>query len=405
MVADEDNPEAWRQVAALGDMADTVKDQKNRLLLARDALIQAWPPEKNPAAQAFVDQIDILLRNMDVQKATAEKNAAALGNIVEALRQAKDKVRPLYEQYLAKRDDRVPAWWDHAEEELDEQARKHMVDAEKIVATHAMQITAPPPYRLNVATDVNQRTRGFDSDDDTTSSRRYTLGAPGNPTTNGRSVAVPHDPPPPLPGSEGAASPVTQRSPSGVELAGVAPTTPVMQTHVPPSAAGTLPGPPGGLIQPGMIIGGRALPSVDVTTGARGAMVSGGAPGPFSGGIRGVSPFGSVIRGTSPGSGGISPAKPMPPSWLPATPGQPGVIGGMTQSGLGGTGGRSVADSRMMAGMPNTAGGRSPRNEARDAAFDPDNPWTTAEGVDPVIEPPRHRPQHDPGPGVIGWYG
>jgi hypothetical protein len=35
--------------------------------------------------------------------------------------------------------------------------------------------------------------------------------------------------------------------------------------------------------------------------------------------------------------------------------------------------------------------------------FDPDDPWATAEGVSPVIEPSLHEPLHDPGPGVIGW--
>jgi hypothetical protein len=34
-------------------------------------------------------------------------------------------------------------------------------------------------------------------------------------------------------------------------------------------------------------------------------------------------------------------------------------------------------------------------------AGDPDNPWTVAEGIPPVVEPPPER-RHDVGPGVIG---
>jgi hypothetical protein len=49
------------------------------------------------------------------------------------------------------------------------------------------------------------------------------------------------------------------------------------------------------------------------------------------------------------------------------------------------------------------------RAARRDAAvgeqFDPDNPWETAEGVDPVIGPPEEIGRHDPGPNVIGWRG
>jgi hypothetical protein len=35
------------------------------------------------------------------------------------------------------------------------------------------------------------------------------------------------------------------------------------------------------------------------------------------------------------------------------------------------------------------------------SAGDPDNPWTVAEGIAPVIEPPPER-RHQVGPGVIG---
>ncbi|RSM51831.1 hypothetical protein DMB66_41100, partial [Actinoplanes sp. ATCC 53533] len=134
MVENEDDPESWRQVAALGSMAGLLNDQRKRLELAKEALIEAWPPGKNKAAAAFVDMIDDLLFNMAENKTIADSNAGALGQVLEALRQAKVKVEPLYRSYLEKNDDWVPGWWDNAEDELDEKAREQMRYAENIVA-------------------------------------------------------------------------------------------------------------------------------------------------------------------------------------------------------------------------------------------------------------------------------
>jgi hypothetical protein len=402
MVADEDNPEAWRQVAALGDMADTIKDQKNRLLIAREALTEAWPPDKNPAAQAFVDQIDILVRNMDTQRATAEKNAAALGNIVDALRQAKDKIKPLYEQYLAKSDDMVPGWWDHAEEELDEQARKHMVDAEKTVAAHAVQITAPPPYRLapvEVRTDAEEQAGG--------GSASYGAGSAGSAdrgTLSATKLTVPHDPPPPLPPADGTVPANAPRPSSGVELAGVI--SPLPTAPVPPTVAPSLPGPipaaPGNPLIPGMVIG-APLPGAGVTS-PRGPSPS-GALAPFAGGVRAtVPPIGATPLGRSGATIGVSPVKPSPPTWLPGVSGQPGVIGAPGHPGRGSAVGREVRRGTTMAGIPGVLG-RQGFDDDEGMTSDPDNPWAAAVGVDPVIEPPAPCRRHDPGPGVIGWHG
>jgi hypothetical protein len=54
-----------------------------------------------------------------------------------------------------------------------------------------------------------------------------------------------------------------------------------------------------------------------------------------------------------------------------------------------------------MAGAPGRSGRRE-RGEDDQMAFDPDNPWEVAEGVDPVIAPSQDNPRHDPGPNVIG---
>jgi hypothetical protein len=102
-----------------------------------------------------------------------------------------------------------------------------------------------------------------------------------------------------------------------------------------------------------------------------------------------------------------------------------GGLGGVPAEGLGGAGGRRapasgrsgrqprpswLSDDEIgpdrnkgagnMAGMPGRGGRR--RQSEDDLAFDPDNPWEVAEGVEPVIAPSTDNPRHDPGPNVIG---
>src|SRR5690349_18050643 len=74
MVEREDDPESWRQVAALGSMAGLLRDQRSRLEAAKQKLIDAWPPERNKAARAFVDEMDELLLTMQANKDIADSN-------------------------------------------------------------------------------------------------------------------------------------------------------------------------------------------------------------------------------------------------------------------------------------------------------------------------------------------
>src|SRR5689334_11395969 len=222
MVANEDDPESWRQVAALGSMAGLLKDQRSRLELARQKLIGAWPPEKNKASAAFVELIDNLLFTMQKNKDVADANAGALGRILEALRQAKKDVQPLYQEYLEKSDDWVPGWWDNAEDELDEQARARMRDAESVIAHPDNAIQSPGLYEFAPGTFVSQPISGGDGGGPVTTS-----GASG--ISAAAAFEVPHDPPPTSPdvgaSAPAAGTPVAPSppgfAPGGPDLAGV----------------------------------------------------------------------------------------------------------------------------------------------------------------------------------------
>lgn len=367
MVAAEDEPESWRQVAALGSMAGLLKHQRSRLEAAKRQLIEAWPPERNKAARVFVDEMDELLLTMRVNQEIADSNAGALGRVLEALRQAKAKVAPVYQSYLDKSDDWVPGWWDRAEEELDEQARQHMRDAEQLVALPDNTITAPGIYEFQ-ADETRTRAGGGS-------------GGGEPPARSGAGVAVPHEPPPALPRPESSGPSV-----SGPVLAA----GPSLTEVIAPPATSAVTAPTGSPSQPGVVIGGGlpgGLPG-RVPAGSRGGST------PLGGGVQRGLP-GVVIGKGSPGQGSIRPVKPVPPSWLPPGPGPAARAGSVA-------GGRSAGSPVMPLGA-----GRGPAGDDRGAviSFDPDNPWAAAEGVAPVIEPSRKKYRHDPGPGVIGWRG
>ena len=373
MVEKEDDPEAWRQVSALGSMAGLLHDQRRRLELAKETLVGAWPPEKNNAAAAFVNLIDDLLFNMAENRRAADANAGALAQVLEALRQAKVKVEPLYRSYLEKSDDWVPGWWDNAEDEIDEQARRQMRNAESIVADPGNAIVAPDVYEFKprMFADAPLGRPGGDGPD----SRATPLSA--GVTSR---LAVPHDPPPPLPGAASPGSGAGEATdftvgPSGPSLAAAISPSPIVSlSPAPPPVSGSA----AVVTAPGLVIGG---------TGGRSSV---------GGGQRGLP--GSVIGGSTPGRGGSPAVKPATPSWLPPATGQP------VRREAGSPAGRASQVSPSMMPAPQNPANRCRSGErGQGPAFDPDSPWATEQGVPPVIEPSRRQYRHDPGPGVLGW--
>ena len=430
MVSEEDDPDAWRQVAAWADVAGAVRDHRARLLRAREALVAAWPPEQNMAADAFVSELDELLTRMDRAREAADTTATGLSHILEALRQAKEEIRPLYEEYRAKSDDWVPNWWDEAEDEIDSRAQARMVAAEQVVQQHVPQLRVPPPYRLDP-----MGRGGFEP-------------SPRTPSGGG-AVAVPHDPVPPLPGRSPSVPEGAGGAAAGVDLASVAP------SPVPPPAGvglvaapgspvpgviggpvpAVLPGVPGsgvpsGAGRPGAVPPGGPARGIGVPRG--GGVLPPGAGGhgpgrPAAGGLRGALPSGAVIGETFGGRGTVAgPAGPggMPggyasgtgragggmPGGYAAGSGRAGTPGGPA-AGSGRSGAQGAAKPKPPAWLPDDppparGAGMSPaaRRDTTDTVwhFDPDNPWEVSGGVAPVIAPLADSPTHDPGPNVLG---
>jgi hypothetical protein len=462
MVSDEDNPDAWRQVAAWGEVAVAVKDHRARLVQARDALTAAWPPEQNAAAQAFVDELNTLIGRMDIARQDADTTATGLANILEALRTAKNQIQPLYDEYKSKSDDLVPAWWDHAEDDIDTKARAVMVAAEQIVQQNVPQLKVPDPYTM----DPKGARGGFEPTGDGSATGSSGAGTSGR-SRGTTDVPVPHDPVPPMPGhdatvpsSSGGSGPdgtggggtggggtgsggsgAAGSIAGGPALAGVIPPPPPGAPPVAPPGAsppgggglptgggpvtgimpvtnapmpGLLPGGLGGGLGPGGVgpAGGTGVPGPAGTTGVGGGYARGSRP--VARGASRALPSGAVIGetvggGRAPGAAGTGGVSGRGATGKGARPGVRAAAKPKPPSWLpedeprGSAAGRGGATTAP-AGM---AAGRRPGRRDGDPGdqFDPDNPWKVAGGVDPVITPSDDNPRHDPGPNVIGWRG
>ena len=321
MVKDEDDPEAWRQVVAWGAISSAVKDQRSLLLKAREALVAAWPPERNKSSEAFVREVDELIGRMDAARSEADDTSTGLANILEALRQAKNNIRPLWEQYKDKSDDLIPAWWDNAEDELDKQAQAHMLTAEMIVQDSVARLRVPDPYALEPADPHFQPTPLADDGGGPGSGSSGVGGVGGSAgggagggVGGGVTVPVPHDPVPPLPGREPTV-------PSGAESGAGMGSGPGLAGDINPPAVTPPPG--GGVSPPGAIPSGGAGPGIVPP------IVGPGSGGPGGNGTDGVEPG---LRGTGTGSGVGT-----------------GGAGGLGAGGLGGVG-RGARPSARPAG-------------------------------------------------------
>jgi hypothetical protein len=289
-----------------------MKDQRSLLLKAREALVAAWPPEQNDSSAAFVAEVDKLIGRMDAAKTEADDTATGLANILEALRQAKRNIEPLWEKYKQKSDDLVPAWWDSAEDELDREAQAHMITAEQIVQDNVARLRVPDPYALEPI-DPRYRPEAL-PDDDGPGSGSSGVGSSGaggvTAASGGRgggavAVSVPHDPVPPLPGHD----PIVPEGPGGGSVGGGVGAGPGLAGVINPPVVNPPPVNPPGVLPPGGGGGPGLVPPVTPIVGpggGAGPLGTGGSQGRGQGGVRGTGGIESGVRATGAGgSGGL----------------------------------------------------------------------------------------------------
>src|SRR5919202_1397059 len=80
----------------IGDALDAYRRHLERW---RDELMQRWPPERSPAAQAFVTRLNEMIASASAMAESAVTNGTALARISFSLMRAKETVGKLDEQW------------------------------------------------------------------------------------------------------------------------------------------------------------------------------------------------------------------------------------------------------------------------------------------------------------------
>jgi len=431
----------WKLASAWQKSADLLNEHKFQVQEYRDNLATAWPPEKSTAAAAYIDRLDQLIKNLSDTYEASITNQAALSAATGSIYQAQAQMDKIFQEYsnnktalytyntkqAQKQNSATPTPSPSPsgdeppvapgrQEALRVQAATLLSGVSTDLAQAQAQIVKPAPYKVGTDRGEGEKKAVGDgntytapalppiiptSSDGTTSSTRPT----GTTTTFPTSTPTTATP---------IATPTTGTLQPGIVLGGTTPTLPPTTPGISPitpvgpgGGGGPLPNP--GLLPPstGLLPGG-ASPLTPTTPGLRrggggvpreGVLRSGG--GLPEGGMRAMAP-GAVIGG-NPGARGIGQMGAGGAGTRRVNP-----VGGVIGEGKGtvgsrrGVGAGGMSASEHPAGMygQGAAGRRSGRrDEGEDMHWDPDNPWETAEGVDPVVLPIEAQ-RVDPGPAI-----
>jgi hypothetical protein len=419
--------------------ADLVNEHRSQVQNYRDNLAAAWPPEKSAAAASYLARLDEMIASLNETYETAVANHDAFAAATLSISLAQKSFEKIYQEHEGNQQLLVdfeasqqktsaalstsllsakPPVPDGRQEQLRAQAALLLSTVSGDLAQAQIRIQRPTEYKRPLPIDENKEivsgpylppvippiTPDYaDSGSPGGSSPRPPTSFPTSPSAlTPPMVATPaHQPglilgganpppPPPIatPPINIGSTPAPPLPPSGPP--GPFPTPalfPPTTGNLPPAKGLTTPiqAPPGGgrglgipadgVIRPGGQIpeGMRAMPPGGLIGGVAGGGMGVGQPAPTRPSLRRVNPIGGVI--------GESPS----------------ILHGGLSSSSGTPGGTRGSSSAMPYGA---RGGRT--SDHRDDAephWDPNNPWETAEGVDPVVRPAREQ-RIDPGPAI-----
>jgi hypothetical protein len=381
----------------------------------RENLAAAWPPEKSPAAAAYVAQLDTLLANLQQTYDAAVANYTAFSGATLALSSARRDLEKVFTEYVAnegklagfekERANRPVAAGKSAlpplkspvaegrQAELEGQARSIMYGLSSEIIQARTQVVKPNKFV------PSSHITGGESEREGTG-----YSAPAIPTV------VPFDPgsqssPATRPNSDlgsysssqsTPSSPNTPRQP-GLVLGGAnSPATPPPSPNVsPPNVTAGGPTSPNGPLAPSTTPFSPTPQSRQSTT-SRSLPPVIGQPVAGTGPSQRALPPGGII-GATPTSGL---GQPTAGTRAPTTV---NPVGGVLGQNAQPTGRASGARPALTQSQPlSVAGQRNSNDHAdpeRNTRWDPNNPWQTATGVDPVVSPPPVQ-RVDPGPAI-----
>ncbi|PWU44905.1 hypothetical protein DLE60_04270 [Micromonospora globispora] len=433
---DQDTTGHWKQVAGWRKVCDLALAHLSRLQEYRRGLAEAWPPESNAAARAYIGELDQLIEKVQHTHDAAAANYDALAAATRALSSTRADLKPIYEEYAVKLQQKrayeavvadpkaaagsrlpeQPPVTDADLEQLNVQARSlmtglsgelqqaqvmlqkppamrppvHSGDPDVYGGSSATAPVIPPIVPVPVATFASA---GSVSRSATTAPPVPTpaaqgtgsvLGgaviglaqAPVNPIVHGPNPTVPPTPPP------GMGLTPTLPGVSG---------SPILRGT--PSKLGKQPGPVGRLVGDGLNRSPHPAPPRPMPPGG----LIGGTPGmglgqPREATPRRVNPISGLIggggAGTAPTGGAGSRPSARRASQFNGMHGVPPI---------GGAPGSSITSG---ASSPSPGAHRQEHSDSESRCWNPEEPWEIDEGVNPVMRPPEADGPIDPGPAI-----
>ncbi len=422
LIQNPDTEKHWSLVDGWRKSAELVNSHLFQVQSYRDNLAAVWPPKKSPAAEAYLRRLDAMLANLKETYEAALANHDALAAATLSLSLAQRDVQKIYDEYQAnaqlltsfeaKHSSPTPRPIPHPsgeqppvapgrQEELRQRAAVLLSGVSAELAQAQMRLVRPTPYG------------GVVDDEQKKPNDGHTHTAPLLPPIAASSTSG---------GAAGEGSDRTPAtSPRSVTPSQATVTTPgVAQQHPglvlgganTPSINAAPVGPPAPPALPGEAISPNTVPGLLPHTTQRPPLGNPLLPAPPGRGV-GI-PSDGIIRPGSPNSagnqaippGGLIGAVPSTGQGQPATRSSPrrvnpigGIIGDTNATGNHGRAGQQASTVGSQFG--HLPGRRQSSADPQDEPhWDPNNPWETARGVDPVIMPSRE-PRIDPGP-VIG---
>ncbi len=391
-----DQASSWKKTSELAGLYG------QRLQAFRERLAQTWKPETSKASEAFLTKLDELIVSVKNIDTVAGANYQAAVDIPNAISEAKYKLQPIYNSWMAS--------------ETPEDATIKANEAAGVMYTLSSDLSSsrtvlgpPAPYKAPASPSK------VDEGGDYGSGGSSSAGAP--PMIP---AVVPTPPPPPPPPPPGDFKPFP--TPKGPDLVGLnppptpTPTPPITPSPTTPSPTGPVPPGPG-VIKPPPPGTGPIRPTVPTAP-----IPAGGRPGmpPMVTPAGGAPPRGTqgLIGGTPPAGANRGPAgsRPNPVGGMingPASGGGRGGVGGVAGGGGGvagrgagggpgaaGRGGVGGAAGRGAMGAMGVGGRPGEQYDEEGEHFDPDTQWDVAQGVAPVLDTPDRQDDIDPGPAI-----
>ncbi|MGC1212802.1 MAG: hypothetical protein WA890_16215, partial [Micromonospora sp.] len=92
---DQDTTGHWKQVASWRKVCDLALAHLSRLQEYRRGLAEAWPPESNAAARAYIAELDLLIEKVQRIHDAAAANYDALAAATRALSSTRADLKPI----------------------------------------------------------------------------------------------------------------------------------------------------------------------------------------------------------------------------------------------------------------------------------------------------------------------